>query len=71
MLDGICRDIDRDPGEIMTSVHQAATPGGLGELEESCFKFKEGGLDLLLFYLPPPHTPLILQKLAGIAQRVG
>ena len=55
----------------MTSVHQAATPGGLGELEESCFKFKEGGLDLLLFYLPPPHTPLILQKLAGIAQRVG
>ena len=71
VLDGICRDIGRDPGEIMTSVHQTATPEGLDELEENCFKFKEGGLGLILFYLPPPHTPSILQKLAGIAQRVG
>lgn len=55
VLDGICRDVGRDPGEIMTSVHQAATPGGLDELEENCFKYKEGGLDLILFYLPPPH----------------
>ena len=71
VLDSICRDIGRDPGEIMTSVHQAAMPEGLDELEENCFKFKEGGLDLILFYLPLPHTPSILQKLASIAQRVG
>jgi len=44
-LDGICRDIDRDPGKIMTSVHQAAMLEGLIELEKNCFKFKGGGLD--------------------------
>ena len=32
VLDGICRDINRDPGEIMTSVHQAATPEGFGRV---------------------------------------
>ncbi len=70
-LDAVCRDMGRDPNEIMTSIHQSADKDGLGELEENCARFKEAGLDLILFYLPPPHSPAILEDLAGIAQRVG
>jgi F420-dependent oxidoreductase-like protein len=69
VLDGICRDIGRDPNEIMTSIHQSSE--NLDELEENCARFNEAGLDLMLFYIPPPHNPAILEDLAGIAQRVG
>lgn len=69
VLDGICREMGRDPNEIMTSIHQSAE--NLDELEENCARFNEAGLDLMLFYIPPPHNPAILEDLAGIAQRVG
>lgn len=67
----ICKQQGRNPDEIMTSVHQAANADELEALEENCQKFKEAGLDLMLFYLPPPHKVDILDSLAGIAQRVG
>lgn len=66
-----CKEIGRDPSEIMTSLHQPVDADKLGELEESCVQFKEAGLDLMLFYLPPPHSPKILGPLAELAQRVG
>jgi F420-dependent oxidoreductase-like protein len=71
VLDGICKDQGRDPNEIMTSIHQAADAEALGELEENCKKFRDAGLDLMLFYLPPPHETPILESLADIARRVG
>lgn len=66
-----CDDIGRDRNEIMTSLHQPVDAENLSELEDSCAQFKEAGLDLMLFYLPPPHSPKILEPLADIAGRVG
>ncbi len=71
VLRGICRDIGRNPDHILTSIHQVADPEKLGELEEACHKFKEAGLGLMIFYLPPPHRAASLEPLAAIAERVG
>jgi hypothetical protein len=43
----------------------------LDELEESCKNFKDAGLGLMVFYLPPPHSAKVLAPLAAIAERVG
>jgi hypothetical protein len=40
-------------------------------MEASAAKFRDAGLDLLIFYLPPPHDAKILEPLARIAERVG
>lgn len=66
-----CEEIGRDPKEISTSLHQPVDAANLDELEESCAQFKEAGLDLMLFYLPPPHSPKVLGPLADIATRIG
>ena len=55
----------------MTSIHQEVDAGKLDVLEESCNNFKEAGLDLMIFYLPSPHSPDILTPLAELAARVG
>jgi len=60
-----CAAIGRDPSEILTSSHVrmdekldyakvAAEAAALGEV----------GLDLAIVYLPPPHTPAVLEPLA-------
>ncbi|HVE24454.1 MAG TPA: LLM class F420-dependent oxidoreductase [Sporichthya sp.] len=60
-----CAAIGRDPAEILTSSHVrmdekldyakvAAEAAALGEV----------GLDLAIVYLPPPHTPAVLEPLA-------
>jgi F420-dependent oxidoreductase-like protein len=60
-----CAAIGRDPAEILTSSHirmdekldyakAAADAAALGEV----------GLDLAIVYLPPPHTPAVLEPLA-------
>ena len=66
-----CEKAGRDPAEIMTSIHQPVDVDDLGGLEAQAERFKEAGLDLMLLYLPPPHSPGILEPLARLAERVG
>ena len=67
----MCEKAGRDPTEIMTSIHQPFAADDLDSAEASAVKFKEAGLDLLLFYLPPPHQSGVLEPLARIVERVG
>jgi hypothetical protein len=55
----------------MTSIHQSAELDKLDELEENCKAFKDAELDLMVFYLPPPHSADVLKPLAALAERVG
>ncbi len=61
----------RDPADIMTSVHQPVQWDNLSATEASVRAFKAAGLDLLIFYLPPPHEAAALGPLADLAERVG
>ncbi len=71
VLHELCEAAGRDPGEIMTSIHQPFAIDDLDGVEANAVKFKDAGLDLLIFYLPPPHEPGVLEPLARIAERVG
>ncbi|GAB4148894.1 MAG: LLM class F420-dependent oxidoreductase [Sphingomonadales bacterium] len=71
VLARICHEQGRDPATIMTSIHQRVDEGNLEALAESCRQFRDAGLDLMIFYLPPPHTPVMLEPLAQIARDVG
>lgn len=60
-----CADIGRDPKEIVTSSHvRLSENGDTGKLAAEVAAFAEQGLDLAIIYLPPPHTPAILEPLA-------
>jgi len=60
-----CADIGRDVSEITTSTHlRLGTDGEFGPLVEEAAALAEAGLDLGVVYLPPPHTPKILEPLA-------
>ena len=64
-----CRAAGRDPASIMTSVHQEANPDQLEALTERIQAFRAAGLDLMIFYIPPPHETTILDRLAALAER--
>ncbi|HEY5681439.1 MAG TPA: TIGR03560 family F420-dependent LLM class oxidoreductase [Pseudomonadales bacterium] len=66
-----CRAVGRDPGEIMTSAHQPVDLDDLDDLRRRVTAFREAGLGLLIFYLPPPHRALALEPIAEIAAQVG
>lgn len=67
-----CADIGRDPSEIMTSTHLRLSPdGNLDELVEQAAAFADAGLDLGIVYLPPPHTPAVLEPLAARLQQLA
>ncbi|MBV9934320.1 MAG: LLM class F420-dependent oxidoreductase [Actinobacteria bacterium] len=60
-----CADIGRDVSEITTSTHlRLGEDGEFGPLVEEAGALAEAGLDLGVVYLPPPHTPKILEPLA-------
>ena len=60
-----CADIGRDPSEIMTSTHlRQSRSGDPASVVEEAAAFSEAGLDLGIVYLPPPHTPTVLEPLA-------
>lgn len=59
-----CADVGRDPSQIMTSTHLRLDPSDLGPLVAQATEFAEAGLDLGIVYLPPPHTPAVLEPLA-------
>ncbi len=70
-LHTMCRTAGRDPKSIMTSIHQPVDANSLGELPERINAFQEAGLDLMIFYLQPPHKVGILDTLAGIIERTA
>jgi F420-dependent oxidoreductase-like protein len=65
VLHAHCRDIGRDPGEIMLSSHIRLGPGGeTGPAVDTIAALAERGLDLAIVILPPPHDPAVLAPLA-------
>ena len=59
-----CAAIGRDPKEIMTSSHLRYDGASLGKLANEAAAFADAGLDLGIIYLPPPHTPSVLEPVA-------
>jgi F420-dependent oxidoreductase-like protein len=65
VLGARCAEIGRDPAEITTSTHLRFDPhAGPAALAEQAAAFDEAGLDLGVVYLPPPHTPAVLEPIA-------
>jgi len=66
-----CADLGRDISEITTSTHLRFTdPKNFGPLVDEAAALGEAGLDLGVVYLPPPHTPAVLEPLAKALQEV-
>jgi F420-dependent oxidoreductase-like protein len=66
ILDEHCADVGRDPSEIMTSTHLRLDPSGdVGSLVDAATAYAEAGLDMGIIYLPPPHTPAVLEPVAA------
>jgi F420-dependent oxidoreductase-like protein len=66
-----CESQGKNVDEIMTSIHHAPDFDNLGPTEKACAEFKEAGLGLMIFYLPPPHSAAQLEPLARIAEKIG
>lgn len=66
-----CRAVGRDPAEILTSAHQPVDLDDLDDLRRRASAFRDAGLGLLIFYLPPPHRVATLEPLARLAAEVG
>ncbi|WP_034267880.1 LLM class F420-dependent oxidoreductase [Haloechinothrix halophila] len=60
-----CADIGRDSAEITLSSHVwLGEDGDVKRVAEKAAALGEQGLDLAIVYLPPPHTPMVLEPLA-------
>jgi F420-dependent oxidoreductase-like protein len=60
-----CADVGRDPSEITLSSHVRLGPDGdYGKVAAEAEALGAVGLDLAIVYLPPPHTPAVLEPLA-------
>ncbi|TDW66313.1 LLM class F420-dependent oxidoreductase [Kribbella pratensis] len=60
-----CADVGRDPSEITLSSHVRLGPDGdYGKVAAQAEALGAVGLDLAIVYLPPPHTPAVLEPLA-------
>ncbi|KAA9158753.1 LLM class F420-dependent oxidoreductase [Amycolatopsis acidicola] len=67
-----CADVGRDPKEIMLSSHVRLGPDGdFGRLVADIEALGERGLDLAIVYLPPPHTPDVLEPLAKALSEIA
>jgi F420-dependent oxidoreductase-like protein len=65
VLHAHCRDIGRDPREITLSSHiRLGQDGDPSPVVDEAAALGEQGLDLAIVYLPPPHTPKVLEPLA-------
>src|SRR5215468_7018858 len=66
VLHAHCRDVGRDPKEIMLSSHVRLGPDGdPGPVADTVAALGDRGLDLAIVILPPPHDPAVLAPLAG------
>jgi F420-dependent oxidoreductase-like protein len=60
-----CADIGRDPAEITLSSHVRLGPDeDYAKVAAEAAALGGEGLDLAIVYLPPPHTPAVLEPLA-------
>ncbi|MGW5746875.1 LLM class F420-dependent oxidoreductase [Amycolatopsis sp. NPDC003861] len=60
-----CADVGRDPAEITLSSHVRLEPDlDYAKVAAQVEALAEVGLDLAIVYLPPPHTPAVLEPLA-------
>ena len=65
VLAGHCAEIGRDPAGITTSVHiRLPKSGDVGPLVDEAAAYADAGVDLGIVYLPPPHTPAVLEPVA-------
>ena len=67
-----CADIGRDPKEILLSAHVRLTAdrGHRGVIEDT-IALGAQGLDLAIVYLPVPHDPRVLERLAEAIRSSG
>ncbi|MEV6447425.1 LLM class F420-dependent oxidoreductase [Amycolatopsis sp. NPDC051716] len=60
-----CADVGRDPAEITLSSHVRLDPDlDYAKVAAEAEALGEAGVDLAIVYLPPPHTPSVLEPLA-------
>jgi F420-dependent oxidoreductase-like protein len=67
-----CAAVGRDPKEITTSTHiRLSEDHDYAKAAAEAAQFQAAGVDLAIFYLPPPHTPAVLEPLAEAAAQVN
>ena len=71
VLAGHCRDIGRDPAEILLSSQLRYDPANPAQMVDSIGRLAEAGLQLAIVYLPPPHSPSVLEPLADALATLG
>jgi F420-dependent oxidoreductase-like protein len=64
-----CADVGRDPAEILLS-GQVRFDGDPAGTAASAAALGEVGVELAVVYLPPPHTPTVLEPLAHALSRL-
>jgi alkanesulfonate monooxygenase SsuD/methylene tetrahydromethanopterin reductase-like flavin-dependent oxidoreductase (luciferase family) len=64
VLHGHCADIGRDPAEILLS-GQVRFTGDPARAAADAAALGDAGAALAIVYLPPPHTPAVLEPLAN------
>jgi len=72
VLHGHCADIGRDPREILLSAHiRLGEDLNYAKVADDVAALAEVGLQLAIVYLPPPHTPDVLEPLAKVLSTVA
>ncbi|NIH84796.1 LLM class F420-dependent oxidoreductase [Amycolatopsis granulosa] len=72
VLHAHCADIGRDPKEITLSSHvRLGADRDYAKVADEAAALGEQGLDLAIVYLPPPHTPEVLEPLANELAKLG
>jgi F420-dependent oxidoreductase-like protein len=67
-----CADIGRDPSEITISTHlRYAGVDQLGAMVDEAAALGEAGLTLGIVYIPPPHAPSDVEKIAEALQQLA
>ena len=59
-----CADIGRDPAQILLSA-QVPFTGDPAQTTAAAAALGAAGAGLVIVYLPPPHTPAVLEPLAS------
>jgi F420-dependent oxidoreductase-like protein len=72
ILVGHCEAIGRDPAEITCSANvRLGEVGGIGPGAELAARYQEAGVDLVIFNLPQPFDPAVLEPLAEAVSSIG
>ncbi|MCU1495733.1 MAG: hypothetical protein JWO62_3497 [Acidimicrobiaceae bacterium] len=65
-----CADLGRDPAEILLSSH-VRYAGDPSATAATAAELGEAGLGLAIVYLPPPHSPAVLEPIAEAFAELG